>query len=351
VLDGPITDTQDGRMSDPAESPIPPGIDLVAMLSGVSRATVSRSFTRPEVVNPMTRARVLSVAHRVGYRPYARVRPVVAARTGTIGLFVPDIANPYFPPLIKEVQARARQRGFTVMLADSDEHTEDEAMIVADLAAQTDGIVVVSPRMADGHLRRLAASRRLVLVSRDLPGHTLSVLQSEQGLTQAIQHLRVLGHGSVLYMTGPAESRSNDLRSAAITRAGEAANIVVTEIGPFEPRYEAGESAIDLVLALRPTAIIAYNDVMALGLIAQMQRRDITVGSDVSIIGIDDIWAAQISAPPLTTVRVPIGESATVAVGLLLDLLEGGAEPPLQPVEIPSRLVVRATTGPVSNQW
>ena len=83
--------------------------------------------------------------------------------------------------------------------------------------------------------------------------------------------------------------------------------MVVTEIGPFEPRYEAGERAIDLVLSLRPSAIIAYNDVMALGLIAQMQRRDIAVGSDVSIIGIDDIWAAQMSAPPSRRCTSPSG--------------------------------------------
>lgn len=331
---------------DEAEAVESPGVDVVAELAGVSRATVSRAFSRPEAVNAVTRSKVLAVAQRVGYRPYGRSGRLATSQSRTIGLFVPDLANPYFPPLVKEVQARARLRDYVTMVADSDEHTESEEGIVLGLAARTDGLILASPRMPDETLRRVAAFSRTVLVARKLDGYGLSVTHSDAGITQAVELLAALGHRSVLYMSGPAGSRTNEVRSAALRRAGQASGLSVREIGPFEPRFEAGERAIDLVLAIRPTAVLAYNDVIALGLISQLRQRGITVGSDVSVIGIDDVLISRLATPPLTTIRIAVSESATLAVEMLLDQLSADHPAGAMPVEVPSRLVVRATTGP-----
>jgi LacI family transcriptional regulator len=325
------------------------GLSRVAALAGVSRATVSRTFGRPEVVNPATRSRVLAAARQIGYRPHSAQTAHRPLGGHSIGLFVPDIANPYFPPFIKEVQAKARQRGYAVLVADSDEHAENEEGIVTDVAGRTDGLIAVSARMSDEALRRITNEHRVMLVSRHLAGHAMGVEQSDEGVRQAVEHLRALGHQSILYMAGPAGSRSNRIRLDAISAAAAELGIDLSEIGPFEPRYEAGERAIDLVLALRPTAIIAYNDLIALGLIAQMTARGLRVGADVSVVGIDDIWLARLATPALTSVRVPLAESATRAVGILLDVLEGRSAPPESPIEIPTRLIVRATTGPRGN--
>lgn len=318
----------------------------VALRAEVSKATASRAFSRPDSVRGDTRDRILAVARELNYTPNRVARSLSNGRTGNLGLFVPDISNPFFPPLIQAVQAEAKRRDQALFVADTDEHTEDEARLVRAMAAQVDGLVLASPRMSDDDLLDVLARVPVVVVNRRTPGLPAVLVSVEQGVQQAVEHLVALGHRTLVYLSGPADSFADAERRAALTAAAEQAGLAVEVLGPFEPRFSAGLRAADLALAAGASAVLAYNDLMALGLMQRLTSRGVPIGSDVSVIGIDDIWLAPMTTPPLTTIAVPGAAAGTAAVRLLNDLLAAGVSDPAPTVRLPTELVVRASTGP-----
>ena len=315
----------------------------VALKAGVSKATASRAFSRPEAVRQETRDRVLAVARELSYTPSRVARSLSTGRTGNLGLFVPDMSNPFFGPLMKAVQTEAKARGLALFVADSDEHTEDEARLVGAMAAQVDGLVLASPRMSDEQLHALHATAPVVVINRAVAGLPGVLVDSEQGMAQAVEHLAALGHRRLAYLGGPAESFSATERRGSLTAAARRAGLELVELGPFQPRFSDGVRSADLALATGATAVLAYNDLMALGLMQQLTVRRARVGIDISVIGFDDIWVAPLTTPPLTTICVPAGAAGTAAVRLLT---EPGADAPARTVRLPTELVVRETTGP-----
>ncbi|HEU0102692.1 MAG TPA: LacI family DNA-binding transcriptional regulator [Mycobacteriales bacterium] len=316
----------------------------VARKAGVSKATASRAFSRPEAVRADTRERVLAVARDLAYTPSPVARSLSTGRTGNLGLFVPDISNPFFGPLMKAVQSEAKARGFALFVADSDEHTEDEEGLVRAIAAQVDGLVLASPRMSDDQLRSLHAQVPLVVINRSTVGVPGVLVDSAQGMTQAVEHLVALGHRRATYLAGPADSFSATERRASLTAAAARHGLEVVELGPVEPRFSAGVRGADLALATGATAVLAYNDLVALGLMQQLVARGLRVGPDVSVVGFDDIWLAPMTTPPLTTVCAPGAAAGTAAVRLLTDPSGAGRSP--GSIRLPTELVVRQSTGP-----
>src|SRR3954453_4347252 len=147
-------------------SAVPTTIRDVARASGVHVSTVSRTFSAPHLVNSETRGRVLATAERMGYRPNRAARALITGRTGNIGLIVADIANPYFPPMIKAAESQARRRDYHVFVADTDEAPVVEEELGQAMAKQVDGILLCSPRMANSAIERLAREVPLVMVNR-----------------------------------------------------------------------------------------------------------------------------------------------------------------------------------------
>lgn len=326
-------------------------IGEVAHQAGVSRSTVSRAFSLPELVNADTRTRILDVARRLGYTPNRNARALARGRTGAIGLIVPDIANPFFPPIIKGVQARARHHDHTVFVADTDERPTDEHDIARSMSKQVDGLILASSRMTEHQLRELAELRPTVLVNRQVDGIPAVLLDNADGTSQAVEHLHALGHRHICYLAGPRNSWSNRARADAVRVACERHGMELIELGHFDPQFEAGVRAGDLVAANDATGCIAYDDVIALGVISRLSERGFRAGVDVSVIGFDDSPASRMSVPPLTTVRVPGTEAGITAVDLMLDVLEVTAtdrseQPPI--VQLETQLIVRASTGPVA---
>jgi DNA-binding LacI/PurR family transcriptional regulator len=296
-------------------------INDVAARAGVSPTTVSRVFARPELVHIDTRQRVTAVAQQLGYTPNRLARSLAMGRSGNIGLVVPDIANPFFPPLIKAVQQQARLGDYALFIADTDEHARDEFPLVRAMAKQVDGLVLTSPRMSDAQIREVIELVPTVVINRNLTGALAVLIPTTDGIEQAIDHLVALGHRSVVYLAGPATSWSDVQRRNGVSRACGRHGIRFAELGPFEPRFESGLRAGDLVLAEGTTAAIAYDDLVALGLINLLTDRGVRVGADVSVIGVDDSPFSSMSSPPLTSVRVPSAAAGSTAVRLLLDML------------------------------
>ena len=317
----------------------------VARRAHVSVATVSRALTSPGLVRPETRARVLAAASDLGYQPNRAARGLITGKTGNIGIVVPDLGNPFFTGVLKAVQARAMQADHAVFVADSDEDPVLEAKLVHAMAKQVDGVVLCSPGLEDSQVREVAGVTSLVLLNRRLPGVPAALMDSAGGMRSVVDHLVALGHRRIAYLNGPRTSWSNQERRRGLAEAVARHGVHLADLGPFAPRYEGGLQAADLAVAAGTTAVMAYNDVMALGVIARLRDRGISVPGDVSVTGFDDLVYAALSSPGLTTVAMPVAQAGRTAVNLLLDrLVEDGSGAPQVVAE--TQLIVRGTTAP-----
>ncbi|MEV6412445.1 LacI family DNA-binding transcriptional regulator [Kribbella sp. NPDC051718] len=294
----------------------------VARLAGVSASTVSRALSMPGVVNATTRARVQAAAEQLGYAPNKAARGLITGRTGNIGLVVPDLANPFFPSVVKGVQARARMHDVAVFLADTDEDAAAEVGLVQALAKQVDGLILCSPRADEEELAEIAADTNVVLVNRLVEGVPAVTFDNEGGMRQAVAHLVALGHRRIAWVGGPKTSWSSAHRSIGLFAAAHDHGVQLVDVGHFAPTYEGGMAAADQAVASGATAVVAYNDLVAIGLLARLHARGITVPDDLSVVGIDDIAMSRMSRPALTTVRLPKQRAGEIAVELLLAMID-----------------------------
>lgn len=316
----------------------------VAKAAGLSGSTVSRALSAPEKVNPRTRERVRKIAEEMGYVPNHTARSLTSGRTDILGLVMPDISNPFFPPIIKAVQARAQAKGRTILIADTDERSADEPLRASEMRARVDGLIFVSPRSETTVLTELARLGPAVFVNRVVPDQTSIIIDSGDGMRQAVEHLAALGHRTIAYLNGPRRSWSNQQREKAVTEAAVEFGLTVREYGPFEPQVQSGVQAADLILASDITGVIAYDDLIALGVMARLNERHVAVGRDMSIIGVDDSPMSSMAYPTLTTVAVPGMQAGAAAVDAIVRRLDAPDGEP-ETITLETRLTVRSSTG------
>lgn len=335
---------------DPTEDAVAATIKDVAAAAGVSQSTVSRALSAPGLVSPSTRARVEEAARALGYHPNRAARGLITGRTGNLGLIVPDLANPLFGAAVKGVQAAARAADYSVFIADSDEDASAEPGLLRALAKDVDGVVLCSPRTPDAELAEVGTDPPVVLMNRRVGGYPAVTVANADGMRQAVEHLAALGHRRVAYVAGPRSSWSNGQRERGLRATAEATGVELVHLGHFPPRFDGGVAAADLAIASTATAVIAYNDVVALGLLSRLGVRGVPVPAAISVLGCDDIPMSAMTHPALTTVSVPQHEAGRAAVAMLLALLTdgvvgdtAGADTPHR--ELPTQLIVRATTG------
>ncbi|MEU8302756.1 LacI family DNA-binding transcriptional regulator [Actinomadura sp. NPDC048955] len=308
----------------------------VAHASGVHVSTVSRTFSAPHMVNAETRTRVLAVAEKLGYRPNRAARALTTGRTGNLGLIVADLANPFFPPLIKAAQAAARGQDYHLFVADTDENPVEEQDLVQAFSKQVDGIVLCSPRSSNKALERLAETIPFVLVNRRMRGVPTVVMDVAQGARAAMGHLAGLGHRRVALVAGPAGSwTSGEIRRAV----GEVPGLDTLVIGPNAPTEEGGAAVAERVAEAGVTGVLAYNDLVAIGLIEALEERGVSVPGDVSVIGVDDSVTGRLHRPKLTTVAMPAADAGRMAVDLLIKSMSAATV-------LETHLVVRESTAP-----
>jgi LacI family transcriptional regulator len=331
---------------------VPATIRDVARACGVHVSTVSRTFSAPNLVNPETRSRVLAVAEQLGYRPNKAARALITGRTTNLGLIVADITNPYFPPMIKAAQSQARRHDHHVFVADTDENPAVEEELVRTLAAQVDGILLCSPRMASRSLSTLAQEVPIVVVNRSVDGIPAVLMDLASGARSAIDHLADLGHKHVAYVGGPAVSWTNrELRRAAVA-AAKARGIRLHLLGPFPPNHAGGVAAASAVRETPATGVLAFNDIVAIGLLESLREAGVSVPGQISLIGVDDIPQAEIVR--LTTIATPTDAAGRAAVDMLLARAAAGRRGAAAAEDqeavadrwLPTTLVVRESTGP-----
>lgn len=320
-----------------------PTIQDIADALGVSRATVSRAFSRPNLIGASTVARVHEVAEQLGYVANPLARALSTGRQGNLAILVPDIANPFFPPLIRAVQHRADEAGYGVFIGDTDGDPQRELSLALRLAPQIEGFVLASSRMPEPDIMRIAGTRPVVMINRDVKTLPRVLIDPSEGLNQAVAALAGLGHRQIAYVAGPATSWSDQQRRAVLRAAAKQHKVAIRVIEGFRDSFEGGRAATAAVLATGVTGAIAFDDFVAHGILAGLAEAGRSVPDSFSLVGFDDVLGAS-TYPALSSVHAPGDEAGRRAIDILLQHLDA---PPAQPCceRLGTRFIARATTG------
>ena len=325
-----------------------PTLRDVALAAGVAASTVSRVFSQPGRLSADTVTRIRSIAAEMGYEPDHAARALSTGRTDTVALLVPDIANPFFPPLIKGVERYLQARGIAVLLAETDEEADLESSLTITLRGRADGVIIASPRGEVEDLMAITGDVPLVLVNRDVPGANRVLINTVQGMREAVAHLADLGHLRLAYLGGPERSWSNTERMTAFLGATQEHGLEAVLLHSDRPDYPSGWKAVHSVLESKATGVIAYDDVLAQGLMAGLAKEGVRVPYDLSIIGCDDL-VAPVTVPPMTSIRTSAelaGQMAAQQLEVLLARPRTGSHDEALVDILPTTLCVRESTAP-----
>jgi LacI family transcriptional regulator, galactose operon repressor len=314
----------------------------VATAAGVSVSTVSRVFSNPERLAPATVRNVREVAARLRFVPNLTARALITGSSPYLGIVVPDISNPYMTTLLKAAQARCRGRDIVVFVADTDDATDIERRVCEQFAWQTRGILLCAPRMSESHIREIAELTPLMLVNRPVNGIPGVYTDSAASLGELVDRLCDLGHETIAYLPGPAGSWANKVRARAVSDRVRKRGASLVGLGPTAARYEDGVAAAREAADHGVSAVVAFDDVLAAGLVEGFRRLGMSVPDDVSIAGHDDVLAGLVQ-PGLTTVDSRASRVAQLAVDRLLAEPVPDSAPDTEQVGVATEVVWRAT--------
>ncbi|WP_457101993.1 LacI family DNA-binding transcriptional regulator [Microbacterium sp. P5_E9] len=316
----------------------------IAELAGVNPSTVSRALSKPGRISVATEAKIRAAADTLNFRFNPMARGLPTGRSHTLALVVADITNPVVFGIVRGAEQAATAAGYTLVIAESQESGEAEATVIERLMPSVDGVVMATTRLSSERIAEVAERKPVVLINRAVEGVPGVLPDVESGVGQLLTHLTELGHRSIAYLSGPETSWISDKRFELMLEASGRLGFSLVEIGPNSPTIDGGRAALRRVLAARPTAVVAFNDLLAIGLMQAAAAKGITVPDQLSVAGFDDIFGSELITPPLTTVRAQLVEAGERAVANLLARLAGDeaadAMPPLA-----TTLVVRASTG------
>jgi LacI family transcriptional regulator len=323
----------------------------VAHRANVSIATVSHVINKTRPVSSELRERVYAAMEALGYERNVVARALRSKQSLTIGVIVPDSTNPFFAEVMRGIEDVSLAREYSVILCDTRGDLATEELHTRNLVAkQVDGIIYIAAGKGYTHIEKLIArSLPVVLVERDpLEMAADAVLISNfDGGYAATSYLTGLGHRRVACITGPSRLTLRGDRLEGYRRAMEDAGLRVQEQmvqgGDFS--CGSGYRAAKTLLALpqRPTAIFAFNDLMALGVLRAAHEAGLQVPDQLSVIGFDDIYLASFAMPALTTIRLPKHEMGRQAADMLLRRIDDGLHPS-QRQQLPIELIVRRST-------
>lgn len=320
-----------------------PTIYDIAELAGVNPSTVSRALNNPGRISPKTEEKIRAAAKELNYQANLFARALPTGRTKIVAVIVADITNPMFFEAVRGVEKVTDEKGYTLIVAESEESSAREAGAIEKLMPSVDGIFLVTTRLSDEEIRRLNERKPIVLLNRRLRGVMDVIPDVEPGIVSAIKHLKSTGHTSVAFVSGPQQAWMSRHRWDLIMKQAISEKMKVVEIGPNDPTVQGGYSAADVVLASGMTAAICYNDLMAIGLLRALSEKKVSVPKQVSVIGFDNIFGSDLTTPALSTIQSPLREMGTRAALKLLSKLEGD-ESTLKFPGLSTELVIRASS-------
>src|SRR5688572_14689355 len=326
----------------------------VAESAGVSYATVSHVINNTRLVSPETRGRVLEAMAALNYRPNALARSLRQGKTNTIGLVLPDSANPFFAEIGRSIEDEAFKKGYSVFLCNTELDMERELFYVDVLSKkQVDGIIFIAAGdQADSLDFLLHQGMPVVMIDRDVPNVEVDAVLTDHQLggVLATRHLLELGHKRIACIAGPSSITPSAERITGYRKALEQAGLSYDENlvirGDYHPQSGMEITHSILKMKPRPTAIFALNDLMALGALRAAAEADYSVPGGLAVVGYDNLELARFTNPPLTTIAQPKKEIGVQAVNLLVDRMSRKSRPPSRLV-LPPELIIRRSTQPV----
>ncbi|HEX7351200.1 LacI family DNA-binding transcriptional regulator [Brachybacterium sp.] len=318
----------------------------IAEHAGVSKATVSRVINASPTVGREIADTVRASIAELGYRPSLTARSLSLGVSRTLGVVAPDLSNPMFHRVFSSLQRAAAGSGYRVLVAETLEDASLESSTAIDIRNRTDAIVLVAPRMDRLEMLELLPTLQPVAVVNRTTGGQAVVARVDyaQGVVDLVAHLRELGHRRLLFLSGPESSRSNQERLAGLESARAADPDLRIDVMPCGHGFDDGYRCADSVRTHGATGVIAFNDVVALGLMGKLLEDGVSVPRDLSVVGFDDIAFARYSAPPLTTMAVDLQGLADALWGDLLAEIDG--EQRREPRLVAPSLVIRGSTAP-----
>jgi LacI family transcriptional regulator, galactose operon repressor len=292
--------------------------------------------------------KVRAAAAELNYTASPLARSLVLGKTNTVAIVVPDLENPSFHGVLRGLSRAAARDGYHILIADSEESVAEEKILAVETRRRCDGIVLCSPRMAEADLQPLLEELKpVVLVNRDAGSVSTPVVAADHrtALVELIDLLYSYGHRSLVYLAGVPQSASNARRIEAIHDYLDDHPDVAIRILPCGVSFECGSEAAERVIATSATAVLAFNDLVAMGLMSALGERGVSVPGHISVVGFDDIPFARYFNPPLTTASVPGTELGEQAWHRMWDLLNGRA--PGHAIFFRPRIERRGSTGPV----
>ncbi|MGH2869644.1 MAG: LacI family DNA-binding transcriptional regulator [Solirubrobacteraceae bacterium] len=328
----------------------------VARLAEVHPGTVSRALNEQTraLVNPDTADRVLRVAEELGYRPNPIARGLKTNRSYTVGVLIPDLTNPLFPPIMRGIEDGLGEAGYTSLIVNTDNDPDRERLQMETMyARQVDGFIAATARLDTELLAEAAAGGApVVLVNRSLEDGSLPAVtvNDRQGIALAVDHVVQLGHGRIGHVAGPQNVSTGHRRHLGFQEAMahhglDAPKSQISFSRAFTETDGARACAQLLDRSPQVTAIVAANDRLAIGCYDALEAHGLHCPEDISITGFNDMPFIDRLRPPLTSVRVPQREIGTVAAGLLLGQLSDEA-PPHEEILLEASLVIRGSTAP-----
>jgi LacI family transcriptional regulator len=332
-----------------------PTIHDVARLAGVAPITVSRVINNSGYISQKTRDRVKAAILELGYVPNTIARSLRSKRTNTLALVLTDITNPFFTALARGVEDTASDAGFTVIFCNTDESVEEETKYLQWLLQkQVDGILLVPARSNSRSIDLvIEKGTPVVILDRRVPEMDADIVRCDSvaGAYQLVKLLVDLGHRRIAVLSGPrgvstAEDRVVGYQSA-MTEAGIPIDHLVF-FGAYTQAsgYEMARQALSL--PLRPTALFAANNFIAIGALKALRDFGLKVPEDISLVAFDDLPPTWIIEPFVTVAAQPPYKMGCKATDLLLLRLKGEAPPECQEILLPIDLIVRLSSGPVS---
>jgi len=329
----------------------------VAVRAGVHPATASRALN-PEtriLVSEDTARRVLDAAAALGYRPNPVARSLRTRRSHTVGVLIPDLNNPLFPPIVRGLEDRLAAAGYVALIGNTDSDDERERMVFEQMRARhVDGLVLATARLRHPLLAEASRSEMpVVLINRLAQDYSFPsvTVDNERGVRMAVAHLSALGHRRIAHIAGPQEMSTGLSRYRGFVTAMESSGLQVdSDLVVFAKAFtvEEGVRCSQLLLERRAgcTAIAAGNDMLAVGCYAALDDAGLRCPEDISVVGFNDMPFIDRLRPPLTTIRFPHYQVGTEAAQLLLERI-GEHAGPVKILYLAPELVVRGSTARV----
>jgi LacI family transcriptional regulator len=328
----------------------------VAKLAGVDASTASRVLNAEagHRVRAETRARVLAAAAELNYRPNIIAKGLRTSRTFTLGIIVPQLDNPVFPQIIEGAELRARERGYTLIIAHLGENTHArDALKSLQWINHVDGLLIAALDIDKNTSAMLDRTGAPYIVLNQAAAHVknYAVLDSFAGAEMAVTHLTELGHQRIAHVAGRRGGYNSLLRlngyKSALEKAGLRYDQNLIAWGGFsqEGARQAFAQLLSANRAEPPTAVFAATMLSACGAMTAARDQGLRVPEDMSVVGIHDGALAEALSPPLTTVAMPLAAMGRVAADGLIDMIEG-QRTQLRVILPPERLVLRGSTAP-----